>query len=102
MPAANFLIKINVAHGPWCDRFGCPGAGLNAQGVAAYFREASMIRLVTRGRFTQDYVKGMMAAPEDREPVVRKLIEAVGGKVISFYGHDRRRRLFAHFGNQRV
>ena len=44
-----------------------------------------MIRLVTRGRFTQDYVKGMMAAPEDREPVVRKLIEAVGGKVISFY-----------------
>jgi uncharacterized protein with GYD domain len=44
-----------------------------------------MIRLVTRGRFTQDYVKGMMAAPEDREPVVRKLVEAVGGKVISFY-----------------
>jgi uncharacterized protein with GYD domain len=44
-----------------------------------------MIRLVTRGRFTQDYVKGMLAAPEDREPVVRKLVEAVGGKVISFY-----------------
>ena len=44
-----------------------------------------MIRLVTRGRFTQDYVKGMLDAPEDREPVVRKLVEAVGGKVISFY-----------------
>lgn len=44
-----------------------------------------MIRLVTRGRFTQNYVKGMLDAPEDREPVVRKLVEAVGGKVISFY-----------------
>ncbi len=44
-----------------------------------------MVRLVTRGRFTQDYVKGILAAPEDREPAVGKLVEAVGGKVISFY-----------------
>jgi hypothetical protein len=38
-----------------------------------------MIRLVTRGRLTQNYAKGLLAAPEDREPVVRKLIEAAGG-----------------------
>jgi uncharacterized protein with GYD domain len=44
-----------------------------------------MIRLVTRGRFTQDYVRGILAAPEDREPAVRKAIETAGGKVISFY-----------------
>ncbi len=44
-----------------------------------------MIRLVTRGRFTQDYVRGLLAAPEDREPAVRKVIEEAGGKVISFY-----------------
>jgi uncharacterized protein with GYD domain len=44
-----------------------------------------MVRLVTRGRFTQDYVKGILATPEDREPAVRKLVEAVGGEVISFY-----------------
>jgi uncharacterized protein with GYD domain len=44
-----------------------------------------MIRLVTRGRFTHDYVKALIGAPEDREPAVRKLIEGVGGKVISFY-----------------
>jgi uncharacterized protein with GYD domain len=44
-----------------------------------------MIRLVTRGRFTHDYVKGLLAAPEDREPAVRKVIEGAGGKVISFY-----------------
>ena len=44
-----------------------------------------MIRLVTRGRFTHDYLKGMLAAPEDRESAVRKLIVAAGGKVISFY-----------------
>jgi uncharacterized protein with GYD domain len=44
-----------------------------------------MIRLITKGRFTQSYTKGLMAAPEDREPAVRKLIEATGGKLINFY-----------------
>jgi uncharacterized protein with GYD domain len=44
-----------------------------------------MIRLVTRGRLTPNYAKGLLAAPEDREPAVRKLIEAVGGKVLNFY-----------------
>src|SRR5215510_660539 len=33
-----------------------------------------MIRLVTRGRLSQNYAKGFLAAPEDREPAVRKLI----------------------------
>ena len=44
-----------------------------------------MIRLISRGRFTQDYAKGLIAAPEDREPAVRKLVEAVGGKLLNFY-----------------
>ena len=44
-----------------------------------------MIRLVTRGRLTQNYAKGLLATPEDREPAVRKLIEAAGGKFINFY-----------------
>jgi uncharacterized protein with GYD domain len=43
------------------------------------------MRLVTRGRFTKDYVKGLLDAPEDRETAVREVVEAVGGKVISFY-----------------
>ena len=47
--------------------------------------EAIMARLITRGRFTHDYVKGLLAAPEDREPVVRKLIEGAGGKMVNFY-----------------
>src|ERR1700740_3617505 len=47
--------------------------------------EGVMIRLVTRGRFTQDYAKALVAAPEDREPAVRKLIEGAGGKLVSFY-----------------
>ena len=44
-----------------------------------------MVRLVTRGRFTQDYAKGLVAAPEDREPAVKKLVESVGAKLINFY-----------------
>jgi uncharacterized protein with GYD domain len=44
-----------------------------------------MVRLVTRGRFTHGYAKGLVAEPEDREPAVRKLIEGAGGKLLSFY-----------------
>ena len=44
-----------------------------------------MIRLVTRGCFTQNYAKGLVSAPEDREPAVRKLVEGAGGKLVSFY-----------------
>ena len=44
-----------------------------------------MIRLVTRGCFTHNYAKGLVSAPEDREPAVRKLIEGAGGKLVSFY-----------------
>ena len=44
-----------------------------------------MVRLVTRGRFTHEYAKGLVGAPEDREPAVRKLIEGAGGKLLSFY-----------------
>lgn len=48
-------------------------------------REVQMPRLITRGRFTQDYAKRLVGSPEDREPAVRKLVEASGGKLISFY-----------------
>ena len=41
--------------------------------------------MVTRGRFTRDYAKGLVAAPEDREPIVRQLIEGAGGKLVNFY-----------------
>ncbi len=44
-----------------------------------------MIRLITRGKFTGSHIKGLMETPEDREPAIRRLIEAVGGKLISFY-----------------
>ena len=58
---------------------------MRALWVLPLIREAIMIRLVTRGRFTHDYLKGLIDAPEDREAAVRKVIEAAGGKVISFY-----------------
>jgi len=44
-----------------------------------------MTRLITRGSFTQAYAEKLVAAPEDREAVVRKLIESAGGKLIGFY-----------------
>src|SRR5262245_65940290 len=47
--------------------------------------EGVMIRLVTRGCFTESYAKRLVSAPEDREPAVRNLIEGAGGKLISFY-----------------
>jgi uncharacterized protein with GYD domain len=47
--------------------------------------EGVMVRLITRGNFTQDYAKGLVSAPEDREPAVRRLIEGAGGKLLNFY-----------------
>lgn len=44
-----------------------------------------MIRLITRGRFTQSSVTGQVTMPEDREIAVRTLVEAGGAKLISFY-----------------
>ena len=44
-----------------------------------------MIRLVSRGCFTHNFAKGLVSAPEDREPAVRKLIEGAGGKLLNFY-----------------
>jgi len=44
-----------------------------------------MARLITRGRFTHDYVKRLVAAPQDREPAVRNLVEAAGARLIHFY-----------------
>ncbi len=44
-----------------------------------------MIRLVTRGRLSGAYAKGLVAVPEDRETAVRKLIEGAGAKLVNFY-----------------
>ena len=35
---------------------------------------------ISRGRFTTDAIKGMMAKPENREEAVSKLFESVGGQ----------------------
>ncbi len=40
---------------------------------------------ISRGRFTSDAVKGMLAKPEDREEAVAKLFKSVGGKLIGWY-----------------
>ena len=40
---------------------------------------------ISRGRFTSDAVKGMVAKPENREEAVSKLCESVGGKLIGSY-----------------
>jgi len=40
---------------------------------------------ISRGRFTSEAVKGMLAKPENREEVVDKLFKSVGGKLIGWY-----------------
>jgi hypothetical protein len=39
---------------------------------------------ISRGRFTSDAVKGMLAEPENREEAVAKLFQSVGGKLIAW------------------
>ena len=40
---------------------------------------------ISRGRFTSDAVKGMLAKPEDREEAVGRLFKSVGGRLIGWY-----------------
>jgi uncharacterized protein with GYD domain len=40
---------------------------------------------ISRGRFTQDAVKGMLTKPENREDAVDALFRSVGGRLISWY-----------------
>ncbi|HEY2184323.1 MAG TPA: GYD domain-containing protein [Xanthobacteraceae bacterium] len=40
---------------------------------------------ISRGRFTADAIKGMLANPENREESVAKLFKSAGGKLIGWY-----------------
>jgi uncharacterized protein with GYD domain len=40
---------------------------------------------ISRGRFTADAVKGMLAKPENREEAVAKLFKSAGGRLIGWY-----------------
>ncbi len=40
---------------------------------------------ISRGRFTSDAVKGMLAKPENREEAVAQLFKSAGGKLIGWY-----------------
>jgi uncharacterized protein with GYD domain len=40
---------------------------------------------ISRGKFTTDAVKGMLANPENREEAVANLFSSVGGRLIGWY-----------------
>jgi uncharacterized protein with GYD domain len=44
-----------------------------------------MAIFIMQGRFTSQYLKGGLAAPEDRTPAMSRLCEQVGGRLISLY-----------------
>ena len=44
-----------------------------------------MATFIITGNYTAQVIKGMIANPSDREAAVKPLVEAVGGKVLSYY-----------------
>lgn len=40
---------------------------------------------ITRGRYTRDAIKGMVARPEDRAEMVARLAEQAGGRMLGYY-----------------
>jgi uncharacterized protein with GYD domain len=40
---------------------------------------------VTRGRYSAESIKNLVANPEDRQQAVSKLVEAAGAKLLNFY-----------------
>jgi uncharacterized protein with GYD domain len=55
------------------------------QSKQGYFGRDAMPIYISRGRYTTDAVKGMLAKPENREEAVAKLFQSVGGKLIGWY-----------------
>jgi uncharacterized protein with GYD domain len=60
-------------------------SSVHNQASGAYFGRDVMPIYISRGRFTSDAIKGMLAKPEDREEAVAKLFKSVGGKLIGWY-----------------
>jgi uncharacterized protein with GYD domain len=52
--------------------------------VSGVSRRNAMPIYISRGRFTSDAVKGMLAKPENREEAVAKLVKSVGGRLIGW------------------
>jgi uncharacterized protein with GYD domain len=48
-------------------------------------KEAHMPIYISRGRFTTEAIKGMMAKAENREEAISNLFESVGGRLIGWY-----------------
>jgi uncharacterized protein with GYD domain len=44
-----------------------------------------MPTFITRGRYSAESIKKMVASPEDRETAVRSLVESSGGKLRGYY-----------------
>jgi len=40
---------------------------------------------ITRGRYSAESIKNLVANPEDRQKAVNKLVEHAGGKLLNFY-----------------
>ena len=40
---------------------------------------------ITRGRYSAESIKNLIANPEDRQQAVSKLVEAAGAKLLNFY-----------------
>jgi uncharacterized protein with GYD domain len=53
--------------------------------VHTFFRRDTMAIYISRGRFTSEAIKGMLAKPENRQETVAKLFQSVGGKLIGWY-----------------
>ena len=44
-----------------------------------------MPTFISQGRYSRDALQGMMKSPEDRTEAVSKLLQGVGGKLLSYY-----------------
>jgi uncharacterized protein with GYD domain len=54
--------------------------------AASYQWEALIVPIyISRGCYTADAVRGMMAKPEDREPSIASVFEKLGGKLLCYY-----------------
>jgi uncharacterized protein with GYD domain len=80
------LLLEQCSHFAWCSysRSATVQRPLDKLGEV-FDRRVPMPIYISRGRFTTDAVKDMMAKPENREEAVSNLFKSVGGRLIGWY-----------------
>ena len=74
-----------AAHAPARPQEHAQNLETRSEFAEPYRSAARMPFFITQGRYTESAIGGMIQAPEDRSKALKELVDAAGGRLISWY-----------------